>query len=86
MFTEGLYTESPRLDDNNRMRVDDLELNPETQAKVAALWPQVTEENLMELTDYQGYNDAFLNLFGFGAEGVDYDADISPLVAEEFLA
>ena len=43
-------------------------------------------ENLMELTDYQGYNDAFLNLFGFGAEGVDYDADISPLVAEEFLA
>lgn len=85
LFTEGLYTGSPRLDDANRLRMDNLELTPEIQAKVAAIWPEVTEENLFELTDYKGYNSAFLNLFGFGVASVDYDADVSPLVEADFL-
>ncbi len=84
LFTEGLYTDSPRLDDTNRFRMDNLELRPETQAKIEALWPQVTEENLMELTDYQGYSDEFLKLFGFGWDGVDYEADVSPIVEADF--
>lgn len=84
LFTEGLYTDTPRLDDMNRLRMDNLELRPETQAKIEALWPQVTEENLMELTDYQGYSDEFLKLFGFGWDGVDYDADTSPMVEADF--
>ena len=84
LFTEGLYTDSPRLDDTNRFRMDNLELRPETQAKIEALWPQVTEENLMELTDYQGYSDEFLKLFGFGWDGVDYEADVDPMVEADF--
>ncbi len=84
LFTECLYTDSPRLDDANRFRVDNKELDPETQAEVEAIWPQVTEENLMETTDYQTYNSDFLKLFGFGFEGVDYEADTSPLVKHNF--
>ena len=84
LFTEGLYTDSPRLDDNSRFRMDNLELDPEIQAKVEALWPQVTEENLYELTDYKGYHDDFLRLFGFGWEGVDYEADCDPAVEADF--
>jgi enoyl-[acyl-carrier protein] reductase/trans-2-enoyl-CoA reductase (NAD+) len=84
LCTEGLYTGTPRLDDHQRLRMDNLELNPETQAKVEALWPQVTEENLFELTDYKGYNAEFLKLFGFGVQGVDYEADVSPLVQADF--
>ena len=64
--------------------MDNLELDPQTQAKVEKLWPQVTEENLFELTDYKGYNAEFLKLFGFGVAGVDYDADVSPLVTADF--
>ncbi len=85
LFTEGLYTDSPRLDGSNRLRVDDKELNPVVQTKVEEIWPAVTEENLFELTDYKGYNDEFLKLFGFGVDGVDYDADISPEVNGDFL-
>ncbi|MBC6905603.1 trans-2-enoyl-CoA reductase family protein [Saccharophagus sp. K07] len=85
LFTEGLYTDTPRLDDHKRLRMDNLELNPEVQAKVENLWPQVTEENLFELTDYKGYNAEFLKLFGFGVQGVDYEADISPIVPADFL-
>lgn len=83
LFTEGLYTASPRMDEANRYRVDDLELKPETQAKVEALWPKVTEENLLEITDFKGYNHEFLKLFGFDRSDVDYDADVDPMVELE---
>lgn len=86
LFTEGLYTDQPRLDDHNRLRMDNLELKPETQAKIEALWPKVTEENLFDITDYKGYNDDFLKLFGFGLAGVDYDADVDPMVPAPFEA
>jgi enoyl-[acyl-carrier protein] reductase/trans-2-enoyl-CoA reductase (NAD+) len=41
----------------------------------------VNEDNVLDLIDFNAYNQDFLKLFGFGIEGVDYDADISPLVA-----
>lgn len=84
LYTEGLYTDSPRLDDANRLRMDEKELRPETQAKIEKLWPEVTKENLFELTDYKGYQADFLKLFGFGIQGVDYDADVSPMVEADF--
>lgn len=86
LFTEGLYTDSPRLDNDNRFRMDNLELKTETQAKVEKLWDEVTEENLLKITDFNGHHSAFLNLFGFESEGVDYEADISPLIEDNFLA
>ena len=85
LFKECIYSDSPRLDSDNRFRVDELELTPEMQAKVEAIWPQVTTENLHELSDFDGYKKEFLRLFGFEIDGVDYDADVSPLVDVEFL-
>jgi enoyl-[acyl-carrier protein] reductase/trans-2-enoyl-CoA reductase (NAD+) len=61
------------LDGERRVRLDDRELRPDVQARVAELWPQVTSENLRELTDFAGYQHEFRNLFGFEVEGVDYD-------------
>ncbi|MGL6158970.1 enoyl-ACP reductase FabV [Microbulbifer sp.] len=84
LYTEGLYTDSPRVDDANRLRMDEKELRPETQAKIEKLWPEVTEDNLFELSDYKGYQADFLKLFGFGIEGIDYDADVSPMVEADF--
>jgi len=78
--TQILKSAGADLDDNNRIRMDDWELREEVQTKIKKLWPQVTNENLFELTDYQGYKDEFLKLFGFGLNGVDYDADVNPLV------
>lgn len=84
LYEEGLYSEAPRLDDSQRLRMDDRELRKDIQQKVEALWPQVSEENLFELTDFKGYQEEFLRLFGFGIDGVDYDADTSPLVDAKF--
>lgn len=80
LFTECLYTSDPRLDSANRLRVDEKELDPAVQDQVEAIWPEVTEENLLEITDYKGHHAEFLKLFGFGLDGVDYEADVSPLV------
>ena len=81
MFRTQLYKDGgAQLDDVARIRMDDWELRDEVQNKVKELWPQVTTENLFELTDYQGYKDEFLKLFGFGVEGIDYEADVDTLV------
>jgi len=83
LFTEGLYTDTPRLDDNARFRMDDRELRADVQQKVEELWNAVTEENLYQTTDYKGYNAEFLKLFGFGIPGVNYEADVDPEVQLE---
>ncbi|MEW5250971.1 enoyl-ACP reductase FabV [Microbulbifer discodermiae] len=84
LYTEGLYSDNPQLDSDNRYRMDEWELRRETQAKIEALWPQVNNENLFQLTDHRGYQADFLKLFGFGVDGVDYAADTSPLVPADF--
>ncbi|HEB28346.1 MAG TPA: trans-2-enoyl-CoA reductase family protein [Porticoccus sp.] len=80
LYTECLYSDTPRLDEEGRLRVDELELRPEIQDKVAAAWAQITTDNLAELTDFQEYKHEFLNLFGFDIDGVDYDADVNQVV------
>ena len=84
LFKECLYSNNPRLDDANRYRVDELELDPSVQRPVEEIWEKVTEENLFELTDFEGYKTEFLRLFGFGIAGVDYDAETTPLVQTNF--
>ena len=83
LFNERLYREdgtTPAVDDTNRLRLDDWELRDHIQQHCQDIWPQVTTENLSELTDYREYKEEFLKLFGFGAQGVDYAADVNPNV------
>ena len=81
LFRDAIYADSPELDDKGRWRVDDLELDDSIQKKVEALWKIVNTDNLLDISDYQGYQAEFLKLFGFGIDGIDYDADISPVVS-----
>ncbi len=62
----------PRTDAEGRIRLDDLELDPAVQARVDALWGEVTTENLASLSDYAGFRTDFRKLFGFEVPGVDY--------------
>ena len=80
LFSTCLFGDTPTLDEANRYRMDGIETNDVTQAKIQALWDKVTQENFHELSDYAGYHHEFLKLFGFDVEGVDYEQDIDPLV------
>lgn len=79
LFRDRLYAGSEMpLDEGNRIRLDDWELRDDVQQKCREIWPQVTTENLRDLTDYTAYKEEFLKLFGFGVDGVDYEADVNP--------
>ena len=65
---------APDTDEEGRIRLDDLEMRPQVQAEVAALWERVSTENLGEVSDYAGYRRYFRRLFGFEVEGIDYSA------------
>ena len=81
LFERQMYTTGQAdIDEDGRWRMDGEELKDSVQAQVATLWDKVNTDNIGELTDFKGYHQEFLRLFGFGIEGVDYEADISPLV------
>jgi enoyl-[acyl-carrier protein] reductase/trans-2-enoyl-CoA reductase (NAD+) len=86
LFQQCLYNPARVLDEGGRLRMDGKELSDHVQAEVTALWQQVETANIDELTDYKGYHQEFLRLFGFGYSHVDYEADVSPMVTLANLA
>ena len=82
LFATQLFSEGDlRLDEQARIRMDDRELADDIQTYVKDNWSAVNTATLHELADFSGYRQAFLELHGFGFDGVDYEADVDP--AEE---
>jgi enoyl-[acyl-carrier protein] reductase/trans-2-enoyl-CoA reductase (NAD+) len=83
MFATQLKGGEPlRLDEDGRIRMDNVELSAEVQTQVQRRWPLVNTENLDELGDLTGFREDFLRIFGFGFEGVDYEADVDPTLGK----
>jgi enoyl-[acyl-carrier protein] reductase/trans-2-enoyl-CoA reductase (NAD+) len=81
LFSARLYTNGTiPVDEKGRIRIDDWEMDEAVQAEVAQLWKGATTENLPGIGDLNGYKSDFLNLFGFGFDGVDYAAEANELV------
>ncbi|MFC5649838.1 enoyl-ACP reductase FabV [Paenibacillus solisilvae] len=81
LFADRLYaSEGVPVDAEGRIRIDDWELREDVQEEVAKLWAEVTTENIEQLTDLAGYRREFFQLFGFETDGVDYEADVDPVV------
>lgn len=78
LFAEELYGVMPRQDESGRIRIDNLEMRPDVQAEVTELWGQVTSENLKTISDFDVYKAEFLQLFGFGVKGIDYEKEVDP--------
>jgi len=85
LFADRLYGSNAEVDEAGRIRVDDWEMREEIQAAVEVAWEKVTTESIDELTDFKGYREEFLKLFGFGLDGVDYQAESDPNVAPPSL-
>ena len=81
LYSERLYTNGGiPVDEKGRIRIDDWEMDEAVQKEVAELWKGATTENLPAIGDLNGYKSDFLNLFGFGFEGVDYAAEANEMV------
>lgn len=81
LFSARLYTNAAvPVDERGRIRIDDWEMNTDVQKEVAELWKGATTENLPAIGDLNGYKSDFINLFGFGIDGVDYALESNEMV------
>ncbi len=80
LYADRLFREEVPVDAEGRIRIDDWEMKPEVQSKVAELWDLATTENLSSIGDLQGYSKDFYQLFGFQLDGVDYQKEVNEIV------
>lgn len=85
LFADHMYSDDAKVDNDGRIRIDDWEMRADVQAAVEESWNKISNENFNDLADFKGYQDDFLKLFGFGMNGVDYDADTDPITAPASL-
>ncbi len=82
IISTGLYGDSCQKDNAGRLRVDEHELAEDIQSEVKRRWNDISNENLRQLSDFDGYKNDFLNLFGFGFQNIDYEADVDTVLSE----
>lgn len=81
LFKQRLYVENEvPTDEKGRIRIDDWEMREDVQNRVKDLWAKASTDNLSEIGDLEGYKQDFLNLFGFGFNNVNYQADTNEMV------
>lgn len=81
LFRDGLYGTAIDADDAGRLRADARELAASVQEEVKRRWQAINTANVTELCDLEAFRAEFLGLFGFGFEGVDYEAEVDPVRA-----
>ena len=77
LFSDFLYSEDILLDNDGRIRVDELEMRSDVQEEVSAIWEKINSENIKDLSDIKGYKDEFYKLFGFGLDNINYEEDVN---------
>lgn len=78
LFAERLYTRGPvPVDEEGRIRLDDLEMREDVQSEVQSLMKGVKPETLEKIADVAGYRRDFFQIHGFDVDGVDYSADVA---------
>ncbi len=79
LYRDGLYGDALPLDDAGRWRADQRELAAVVQDEVRRRWNRVDSSNIDALSDLKRFREEFLQIFGFGFDGVDYEADVDPM-------
>ena len=64
------------VDEKNRIRLDDYEMQEEIQDKVMESWKEITNENVNQLADLIGYQEDFYHMFGFRFDNIDYSKEV----------
>lgn len=77
LFQQYLYSEQPQeLDNQGRIRLDDLEMRTYVQNDVNKMWQGIDNSNLSQIINVKDFKKEYLNLYGFEVPGVDYEADM----------
>ncbi len=83
LFTTKLYgNETVPVDGERLVRIDDWELDPQTQLEVSQIVNDMDRNNFKQLGDYDGFKQEFMKLNGFNFETIDYT---QPININEFI-
>lgn len=87
LFADRLYTEDGivPVDEENRIRIDELEMREDVQQEIERIWAELQSDNLEKYTDIAGYWHEFYKLFGFDLVDVDYAKDVDEMYSPESL-
>ncbi len=80
LFNDYLLSGDVLLDEEGRIRTDNLEMEPSTQEEAIGYFNRVQTESLEEDLHISDYQKEFYRLFGFDVEGVDYSQDVDIVV------
>lgn len=81
LFRNRLYTGGPiPVDEAERVRLDERELDPVVQERVKEAFQGITTETLSKLSDFEGYRKELARICGFDSPGVNYTEDVDPRV------
>lgn len=81
LFKDKKLLADTQTDEHGWVRLDDLELRDDIQDEVKRRWEIIDTEHVEELADTEGFHKDFYQMFGFEEEGIDYEADVDPVVA-----
>lgn len=77
MCKEKIYNgKGVKTDNEQRIRMDDWEMRDDVQSEISALWDKVTEDNLRDITDFDGFQKEFYQIHGFEWDGIDYSQEV----------
>ncbi len=71
-----MYGNKRIIDETQRVRSDNLEMDVNTQRLTNEIMAKMTAENFKKISDFDGFYQDFLELNGFNIEGVDYNLAI----------
>ncbi len=81
LYKDRLYSDGQvPVDEEGRIRIDDLEMEPSVQKEVMVRWEQQSEGEELKGGDLEGFRSEYSHIHGFGFDGIDYEADVDPRV------
>lgn len=76
LFKDMIYGDKRLVDDQGRIRIDHLEMDPDIQKEAISLMTTVSDDDLLKLKGTKQFLKDCYQMNGFEFDNVDYDVDI----------
>lgn len=76
LFDQMIYGNEPIIDEENRVRIDHLEVDEDIQNQTIELMNKLSDDEILHLDGTKEFINEFYKINGFRIEGVDYEAEV----------
>jgi enoyl-[acyl-carrier protein] reductase / trans-2-enoyl-CoA reductase (NAD+) len=76
LFKDMVYGDQRIIDEQNRIRLDHLEMDPRVQKETNLLMSSFDDQDVLNLKGAKLFIKEFFNINGFNVDGINYDEDV----------